>query len=64
MDTKIRGIPNEAWEDFKDAARDRGLSANHFLIELIVQEAKKWRKGEEARLQKRLDELRQGALKL
>lgn len=64
MDTRIRYLDRAIWEDFKEAAQDRGLTANQLLLELITQESKKWRKGEDARILRRADEIRQGKLEV
>lgn len=62
IDTKIRKIPKEDWEAFKDAARFEGKSVNKLLLELISAKAKKWNAGDKERTIKKAMDYQQGKL--
>jgi len=64
MQTVIRRVDPEIWKDFLDAAKAQGISGNQFLLNLIEKESKKWRRGEDARILKLADEIRQRKLPL
>lgn len=62
MEFRLRNIPNEAYITFRDAARGQQMTVNELLIKLIEKTAKEWKRGEEARILKAADEIRQRKL--
>jgi hypothetical protein len=62
MNTAIRGIDTEVWEEFKLLCAHEKKSANTKLLEIVNYAVNQWQKKEIPRLQSRLDDLRQSRL--
>lgn len=62
MEFRVHKIPDASYEAFRDAARYEHISVNSLFLRLIEKTAKEWKKGEEARILKAADEIRQKRL--
>ncbi len=59
MDTRIRNIPDDLWNDFKKSCLDERTSCNTKLLDLIQFQVDGWNAERRKNLAKELDELNQ-----